>query len=81
MEDVSNDENLFLFLYLDMVPRNSTPGRFAYISQSKWVGIIAIKTERTEIHSLSDVFIGVASLDRKVPNSALNVLNNWRIAE
>ena len=54
-----------------MVPRNSTPGGFAYIRQSKWVGIIAIKTERTQIHFLSDVLINVASLDLKVPISIL----------
>ena len=30
-----------------MVPRNSTPGEFANILKSKWVGVIAIKTERT----------------------------------
>ena len=35
---------------------------------SKWVGIIAIKTERTQIHFLSDVLVAVASLDLKVPN-------------
>ena len=51
-----------------MVPRNLTPGGFAYISQSKWVGIIAIKTERTQIQFLSDVFVAVASLGLKVPN-------------
>ena len=33
-----------------MVPRNSTPGRFAYIWQRKWVGIIAIKTKRAKIN-------------------------------
>ena len=33
---------IFLFLNLDMVPRNSTPGGFAYNWQSKWVGIIVI---------------------------------------
>ena len=48
--------------------RNSTPGRFVYISQSKWVGIIAIKTERTQIQLLSDVLVAVSSLDLKVPN-------------
>ena len=51
-----------------MVPRNSIPGGFAYIWQSKWVGIIAIKTERTQINFLSDIFDAVASLDLKVPN-------------
>ena len=50
------------------MPRNSAPGGFAYIWQSKWVGIIAIKNERTQIHFLSDVLIAVASLDLKVPN-------------
>ena len=44
-----------------MVPRNSTPGGFAYIWQSQWVGIIAIKTERTQTHDhfLSDVLVAV----------------------
>ena len=52
-----------------MVPRKSTLGGFAYIWQSKWVGIIAIKTVRTQIHLLhvSDVLIAVASFDLKVP--------------
>ena len=55
-----------------MVPRNSTPGGFAYIWQSKWVGTIAIKIERIQIHFLSDVvLIGDASLDLKVPNNNL----------
>ena len=33
------------------------------------MGIIAKKTERTQIHFLSDVLVAVASLDLKVPNS------------
>ena len=36
-----------LFLNLDMVLKNSTPGLFAYIRQIKWDGIIAMKIERT----------------------------------
>jgi len=68
MEDVYKQrQNFFLFLYLDMVPRNSTPGGFAYIWQSKWVGIIAIQTERMQIHFFSDVLITVKSLGLKVP--------------
>ena len=62
---------LFLSLNLDMVPRNSTPGGFAYIWQSKWIGIIAIKTERTQIYFLSDSFIAAASLDLKDPNPSM----------
>ena len=33
------------------------------------VGIIAIKTERTQIHFLSDVLVVVVSLDLKVPTN------------
>ena len=51
-----------------MVRKNSIPGGFAYIWQSKWVGIIAIKTERTQIHFLRDVLIAVVSLNLKVLN-------------
>ena len=50
-----------------MVPWNSASGGFAYIWQSKKGGIIAIKTEGTQIHFLSDVLAIVASLDLKVP--------------
>ena len=48
-----------------MVPRNSTAEGFAYIRQSKRV-MIAIKTERSQIHFLSDVLVAVVSLDLKV---------------
>ena len=41
--------------------------RVAYIWQSKWVGIIAIKAEGTQIDFLSDILVAVASLDLKVP--------------
>ena len=58
-----------LFLNLDLVHKNSTQGGFAYIRQSKWVGISA--TERTQIHFLDDVLVAVASSDLTVPNSDL----------
>ena len=73
MGDVTSDDKIqFLSLYLDMVYRNSTPGGFANIWQSKWVGIIAIKTERTQINFLSDILIAVASLDLKVANDKVD---------
>ena len=59
---------------MDMVPRNSTLGGFAHIWQSKWVGIIAVKTERMQIHFLSDILFAVASLDLKVPKLYLEYL-------
>ena len=50
-----------------MVPWKSTSGGFAYIRQSKRVGISAVKTERTQIYFLRDVLVASASLDLKVP--------------
>ena len=67
---LNKQTKFYLFLNMVMVPRNSTPGGFAYIRQSKWV-MIAIKTERTQIHFLSDVLVAVTSLDLKVPNGSL----------
>ena len=46
-----------------MVSWNSIPGEFAYVCQSKWLGIIAIKIESTQINFLSVVLVAVASLD------------------
>ena len=43
---------------------------------SEWVGIIAIKTERTQIPFLSDVLVAVASLDLKVPNTSSRYRNS-----
>ena len=42
---MSNDKILFLFLILDL-------GGFTYILQSNWLGVIMIKTERTQIDIL-----------------------------
>ena len=50
MEYVNKQRRNFVSLSaLGYGPRHSTPGGFAYIRQSEWVGIIAIKTERTQI--------------------------------
>ena len=51
-----------------MVSWNTASEGLAYIWQSKWVAIIAItiKTNRTQIHFLSDVLVGV-TLDLQVP--------------
>ena len=60
MEYVNEQQRNFISLSeLGLVLRNSTPG----------VGIIAIKTERKQIHFLSNILVTVASLDLKVPNS------------
>ena len=60
MDDVNKQRrSLFLFLNLDTVPRNSISGGFTYNWQSKWVGIIATKTERTQIHFLSHVLVAL----------------------
>ena len=43
-----------------MVLRNLTQKEFSCIWGSKWVGVIGIEIERTQIHFLSDVFVAVA---------------------
>ena len=69
MEDVNKRRRNFISLsVLGYGPKEFNSRRFAYIWQSKWIGIIAIKTERTQIHFLSDVLITVASLNLKVPS-------------
>ena len=50
-----------------MIFRNSISEGFAYMRQSNWVGIIARKTERRQIHFLRHVFVAIASLDLTVP--------------
>ena len=49
MEEVLNKRrpNFFPLLNMDIVLRNSGPGELAFICQSKWVGLIEIKIERT----------------------------------
>ena len=42
------------------VDRNSAPGEFACVWQSKWVGIITIETEKMWVHSSCDVFVVVS---------------------
>ena len=49
-----------------MVSWNSASEGLAYIWQSKWVAIIAVKTNKTQIHFLSDVLVGGTLLDLKV---------------
>ena len=53
----------FSFCAWIMVTRNSASWGFSYIWESKWVGVIALKTERTQIHFLCDVLFAVAPLD------------------
>ena len=51
LEYVNKQRRNFISLSeLELVPRNSTPGGFAYIWQSKWLGIIVIGPERKKIH-------------------------------
>ena len=69
IEEVNKQQRNFISLseFGSVVIWNSASGGFAYIWWSKWVGIIAIKTEKTQIHFLSDVLVAVASLNLKVP--------------
>ena len=71
MENVNRQRRNFISLselgYPPRFPWNSASGGFTYIWQSKYVTISTIKTERTQIHSLSGIPVAVASLDLKVP--------------
>ena len=66
MEDVNRQRRNFISLF----ELRYGPLKF------KWVGIIAIKTEGTQIHLLSDVLVAVASLDLKVRNESLILILN-----
>ena len=51
MKNVNKQRRNFISLSeLGYEPQGNNFRGFAYICQSKWVGIIAIKTERTQIH-------------------------------
>ena len=67
MEDVNKQRRKFISLS----ELENGPLKFSFRSGrqqlTKWAEIIAIKTERTQIHFLSDVLVAVASLDLKVP--------------
>ena len=70
MEEINKQQRNFISLSElgSMVIWNSASGGFVYIWWSKWVRIIAIKTEKTQIHFLSDVLVAVVSLNLEVPN-------------
>ena len=55
----TDDEFSFLFLSLNNILKNSTPGKVACILHIERVKIEAIKFERTQIHFFSDVFTAV----------------------
>ena len=74
MENVNKQHRNFISLsQLGYGPLEFNFRRVAYIWQSKWVGITAIKTEGRQIYFLSDVFVAVASLDLKVA-----IVKSWR---
>ena len=62
LKDVNKQWQNLLSLYElgYRVDRNSAPGEFACIWQSKWLGIITIETEKMWVHSSCDVFVVVS---------------------
>ena len=58
---------------------NSTSGEFAYIWQSKWVGIVAIKTERAQVRFKGELLVVAASLNLKFPNVPYSFLKNKKV--
>ena len=76
MEDVNRPRRNFIPVSLNL---NMVQG-FAYIWRTKWAGIIAIKTERTQIQFWSDVFAAFASSYRKVLNECRAPALSWAFA-
>ena len=77
MEDVNKQRRNFISLSeLGYGPLKFSFGMVRLHLTSKWVVIITIKTERTQIHFLSDVFVAVASLDLKLPVVSSSLKNN-----
>ena len=69
MENVNKQRRNFISLSeLGYGPLEFNFRRVRFHLRSKWVGIITIKTERTQIQFLSDVLVAVASVDLKVSN-------------
>ena len=65
-----------LFLNLDMVLRNSTPGEFTYIWQSKWMGIIRWRLKAGKFTFFSNFLALLPSSDFKVPSCHTLSLSN-----
>ena len=59
MEWTYDDEFSFLFLNLNKILKNSTPGKVAYLWRIERVQIEAIKFERTQILFFTNVFTAV----------------------
>ena len=75
MENVNKQRRNFISLpELEYGPLKFSFGMVCVQLTSKWVGIITIKTEKTQIHILSNVLVAVVSLDLKVPNVACIVI-------
>ena len=71
MEDVNNQRRNFASLSELGYGSFKLSFRRARLHLTKWVELIAINTERTQIHFLSDVLVAVASWDLKVLNYCL----------
>ena len=58
----------FLFQNLSVVPKKSTPKKFAYIWHFQGIGISVIQFEKTQIQFKDDFFAAVAVFDAKAPS-------------
>ena len=60
-------KKLFFFQNLNVVPKKSTPGKFAYIWHFQRIGISATKLEKNSNSFQSDVYAAVAVVDANTP--------------
>ena len=72
-----SDKGFFLFMNLDMVDRNSAPEEFAYIWQSKGVGIITIETEKNMNSLFHATFSWLSAVVVSFKNSLVFTQDAW----
>ena len=68
MEDVNVRRRIFLFLNLNKILKNSTPGEIAYIWQIERVQIDAIKFEKTQIEFFQRLFTAAVVIVVALPD-------------
>ena len=68
MVDVNVRRRIFLFLNLNKILKNSTPGEIAYIWQIERVQIDAIKFEKTQIEFFQRLFTAAVVIVVALPD-------------
>ena len=73
----SDDESLFLSLNLNVVLKESIPGKFTYIFHFQQIGINPTKIEKTGTHFKKDLFPAIAVINANAPSSGMTKLDHY----